>query len=116
MHLHFCLVICLCLSTVSGRHVEKSEKPFLSEDLVSRINSADSTWRAGPSKFDHWPKSSIRRLMGVHPDHFVQIKHVDPLIHDVPNDLPTNFDARQQWPNCQSIKEVRDQGRSVFIL
>jgi len=24
--------------------------------------------------------------------------------------LPDNFDARQQWPNCPTIKEVRDQG------
>lgn len=24
--------------------------------------------------------------------------------------LPDNFDARVQWPNCPTIKEVRDQG------
>lgn len=23
--------------------------------------------------------------------------------------LPENFDAREQWPNCESIKEIRDQ-------
>ena len=26
------------------------------------------------------------------------------------NDLPTNFDPRTQWPQCPSLKEVRDQG------
>lgn len=25
------------------------------------------------------------------------------------NDLPATFDSRTQWPNCGSIKEVRDQ-------
>ena len=25
-------------------------------------------------------------------------------------DLPAEFDAREKWPNCPSIKEVRDQG------
>ena len=25
-------------------------------------------------------------------------------------DLPAAFDAREQWPNCPTIKEVRDQG------
>lgn len=25
------------------------------------------------------------------------------------NDLPDNFDARDAWPKCDSIKEVRDQ-------
>jgi len=24
-------------------------------------------------------------------------------------DLPTNFDAREQWPNCQSLRAIRDQ-------
>jgi len=24
--------------------------------------------------------------------------------------LPDSFDARTQWPNCPTIKEVRDQG------
>lgn len=24
-------------------------------------------------------------------------------------DLPTTFDAREQWPGCDSIKEIRDQ-------
>jgi len=24
-------------------------------------------------------------------------------------DLPTNFDSREQWPKCDSIREVRDQ-------
>lgn len=23
--------------------------------------------------------------------------------------LPTNFDARQQWPNCPSVSQIRDQ-------
>lgn len=25
-------------------------------------------------------------------------------------DLPDTFDSRTQWPNCPTIKEVRDQG------
>ena len=23
--------------------------------------------------------------------------------------IPTNFDSREQWPKCASIKEIRDQ-------
>lgn len=26
------------------------------------------------------------------------------------DDLPDNFDSREKWSNCPSIKEVRDQG------
>jgi cathepsin B len=25
------------------------------------------------------------------------------------NGLPENFDSREQWPGCESIREVRDQ-------
>ena len=51
--------------------------------------------------------------MGVRPDYLEQHKLIEPLVHEVPKDLPDNFDAREQWPNCPTIKEVRDQGRSV---
>lgn len=26
------------------------------------------------------------------------------------DDLPENFDAREQWPHCPTIREIRDQG------
>jgi len=29
---------------------------------------------------------------------------------DAPADLPETFDAREHWPNCPTIREVRDQG------
>nr|CAD7392860.1 unnamed protein product [Timema cristinae] len=51
----------------------------------------------------------LRRLMGVHPDsrHFrLPVK-----IHSVENEqLPENFDSREHWPDCPTIKEIRDQG------
>jgi len=27
-----------------------------------------------------------------------------------PASLPDSFDARTQWPNCPTIREIRDQG------
>jgi cathepsin B len=48
--------------------------------------------------------------MGVRPEYFEQIKSYPTIEHEVPKDLPDNFDARDQWPNCPTIKEVRDQG------
>lgn len=29
---------------------------------------------------------------------------------DTPLNLPENFDARENWPHCPTIKEIRDQG------
>ncbi|CAF4657340.1 unnamed protein product, partial [Rotaria magnacalcarata] len=80
-------------------------------ELINEINAAQTTWKAAPSKFMTWSKESITRLMGVRPEYFEQHKLITPIQHEVPKGLPDNFDARDQWPNCQSIKEVRDQGR-----
>ncbi|CAF3450968.1 unnamed protein product [Rotaria socialis] len=111
MHFHHCLVIYLVLSAVIyGQHIENSEKGFLTEKFISEINEAQSIWKAERNNFKTWSKSSIKRLMGVLPGHYTQIKQLDILIHNVPNDLPDNFYARDQWPNCSTIQEVRDQG------
>jgi len=48
--------------------------------------------------------------MGVLPDYREQLKSMQKIHHDVPNAIPDTFDAREQWANCPSIKEVRDQG------
>jgi cathepsin B len=113
MLLRFCLIIYLALTIVNGR-ILKPKGPLLSSNLINEINSAQTTWKAGPSKFMSWSKEAIERLMGVHSDYYEQHKQLDVLEHEVPNDLPDNFDAREQWPNCPTLKEVRDQGRSVL--
>jgi len=111
MLLRICLAVCVALVVVNGR-VAKPNKPnkFLTDEFVNEINSAQSTWIAGPSKFISWPKRSIKRLMGVLPEYWEQHKSLTPIQHEIPNDLPDTFDARDAWPNCASIKEVRDQG------
>jgi cathepsin B len=88
---------------------------LLTQELIDEINAAQTTWKAGPSKFMLWPEKSVKRLMGVRPEYFEQHKLITPIEHEVPADLPDNFDARTQWPNCPSINEVRDQGRSVLF-
>jgi cathepsin B len=48
--------------------------------------------------------------MGVHPDaHQFRLPE---LVHSEGEvaDLPENFDARDQWPDCPTLKEIRDQG------
>lgn len=47
--------------------------------------------------------------MGVHPDAH---KFQEPLklFSEIRSDLPEEFDARKQWPQCPTITEIRDQG------
>jgi len=57
----------------------------------------------------------IRRLMGVHPDaHKFALpekqKVLGELYQATDKEIPEEFDARKEWPNCPTIGEIRDQG------
>jgi hypothetical protein len=85
----------------------------LSKSMIFFINEkANTTWKAGPSKFDDWSMASIKRLMGVPLEHMGHVSsNLNVVKHDLNiNDLPENFDSREQWPNCPTLQEVRDQG------
>ena len=110
MHFHLYLFVCFALSVVSSRNVRDSREYYITDEYIDQLNAAQSTWKAGPNKFQTWTKTSLKRLMGVLPGHAEKLKELDVLIHEVPNDLPVSFDSRDQWPNCPTIKEVRDQG------
>lgn len=59
------------------------------------------------------PQSYIRKLMGVHPDS-KNYRAAPRFWQSIRDDLPENFDARIQWPNCPTIQEIR--GDIVFSL
>jgi len=104
-----CLLV-VCLTHGISIERPKHERPLITSSFIDHINSVQSSWKAGPTKFQSWPLKSIKRLMGVRDGYLDRLKKIEPLVHDVPNDIPTSFDARENWPNCPTIKEVRDQG------
>ena len=87
-----------------------SKNIFLNQhDIIEEVNKAQKSWVAGHNKyFDGRTIEEIKNLMGtILPtplEHKLPIKDIEPL-----KDLPTEFFSATQWPNCQSIKEVRDQ-------
>lgn len=50
--------------------------------------------------------------MGVHKDAVQFLGPIKVYGEEEPirDDLPENFDAREKWPNCPTIGEIRDQG------
>lgn len=81
----------------------------LSKEFIESINKQQSSWKAGENFDENIPLSYFRHLMGVHPHskyHMPTVKIIE--LGD--SALPTNFDSRQQWPNCPTIREIRDQG------
>uniref|UniRef100_A0A1L8DPK1 Putative cathepsin l n=1 Tax=Nyssomyia neivai TaxID=330878 RepID=A0A1L8DPK1_9DIPT len=82
----------------------------LSKEFIDITNEKATTWRAGRNFPEDTSLTYIRGLMGVHPDadNFKLPQKL--LFQDEDDDLPEDFDARQQWPNCPTINEIRDQG------
>jgi cathepsin B len=75
---------------------------------IQEINEKATTWRAGHNhRFDDLSLGHVKNLLGAfrgeNPEK-LPMKDIK-----VMEDLPTNFDLREQWPQCQSLQEVRDQ-------
>jgi cathepsin B len=84
----------------------------LTNEMINHINfNANTTWKAAPTKFHSWSMQSIKRLMGVPLEVLPEITKELPIIeHKIINDIPDQFDPRDKWPNCPTLKEIRDQG------
>jgi len=88
------------------RQMANGIKP-LTREMTDFINSIDTTWKAGENFEYGYDVEHVKKLCGVLPG-----SHLFKLPEEtvaVPNDLPENFDARTKWPDCPSIKEIRDQ-------
>jgi cathepsin B len=83
----------------------------LSDELIYYINhEAHTTWTAGKN-FERTGMTiaGLKRKCGVIPEpNNEKLPYRD--LHDNIQDVPTEFDARKQWPNCSSIITIRDQG------
>lgn len=81
----------------------------LSDEFIRSVNEKAETWTAGRNFDEKTSMKYIGRLMGVHPD---SARFMNPIkFHEISDDddLPTEFDARVQWPDCPTIQEIRDQ-------
>ncbi|KAI8776959.1 cathepsin B, partial [Biomphalaria glabrata] len=88
---------------------------LLNDDQINYINNiAKTTWKAGRN-FNPLDVAHVKRILGV-PD----LQKSMYLTRQLPQktferrldsyEFPENFDPREKWPNCASLKEVRDQG------
>jgi len=77
------------------------------EAMINQINSnTKATWKAAKqSRWEGMDLSAIKRLMGTK----VPKENKPLLASNEKVDLPANFDSRTQWPNCTTIKTIRDQ-------
>jgi len=99
------LILLLGTVCVQGFH----QNHILSDHFIEKINQANSTWKAGRNFHPMTSHNYLRTLMGVHKD---AEKHMPPkkkMLLGV-EQLPETFDPREKWPECPTLKEIRDQG------
>ncbi|XP_050425326.1 cathepsin B-like isoform X1 [Adelges cooleyi] len=102
-HFHFSV-----LATTSKLRIVPKDP--LSDEFINHVNSIQNTWKAGRNFHPDTPMSNLRRLMGVHRENNNREKLESLLSYTKKTDLPEHFDSRKNWPNCPTIREIRDQG------
>lgn len=98
------VVLFFLTSLASARHVPHFAP--LSQDMISYINKINTTWTAGHN-FINADVSYVKKLCGTvlgGPKLKTRVSFAGAM------NLPDSFDSRTAWPNCPTIKEVRDQG------
>jgi len=85
----------------------------LGEHVKAVNNNPKSKWVAGVNeKFQSASRKEVQRLMGtvVDPEWTIKGAPYPDMPHVVTDDLPTDFDARTNWPTCSDvINTIRDQ-------
>jgi len=99
------LVILALFTVGSAFHFPKEIHPT-SQIMIDYINYLNTTWTAGKN-FDRVSLKFLRGMMGVHKDNHRY--RLPPIKHTLLVGLPESFDARDQWTNCPTIGQIRDQ-------
>lgn len=78
------------------------------ENIVTHINSLNSTWTAQVPKFEDL--DAVQKLLGVDIDEHLRLVDAMPEGESLNVDVPDNFDVRTNWPSCAAVTgDIRDQ-------
>lgn len=101
------LLVVLAVASSHANLADTESYRFFLEKMAVQINAMDTSWTAGHNAYwEGKDEKYVRGLMGA-------LKRAKPLPEKeiIPlKSIPDTFDSRLQWPNCPTIKEVRDQG------
>jgi len=100
--------VLLCVQvSVSINAALNLDRPAVTQEMIDLVNSKQTTWVAGHNKrFSESTLKHVKGLCGAFREvNRPPIKHITAEMA-----IPDTFDARQQWPNCPTINDIRDQG------
>lgn len=82
---------------------------LITQEQIDYINSLETSWKAGwNERFIGMSDDAIRGMMGVLTGGALDKKLPERFVR-VAKDLPENFDARKNWPDCPTMSDIRDQ-------
>lgn len=103
MILKYSLIQAILLATVSANY-------YLSDDFIDEINEKADTWEAGRNFQPDVSMSDVKKMLGLKTGPIDMKIDTQKYDEEELQDLPESFDAREAWPECETIKEIRDQG------
>ncbi|KAJ8931010.1 hypothetical protein NQ314_016131 [Rhamnusium bicolor] len=83
---------------------------ILSEEFIKSINEKATTWTAR-NNFDNYSTEQLNALVGVIGISRDPEQKLPLMVHTVRDGIPVEFDSRQVWPKCSSIRTIRNQGQ-----
>ncbi|XP_061563160.1 cathepsin B-like [Cololabis saira] len=96
----------LCTTAMVSIALGHTQLPVLSSEMADFINKANTTWMAGQN-FHKVDISYVKGLCGT----ILGGPRLPEVAHNIEGiKLPDSFDPRQQWPNCPTLQQIRDQG------
>jgi cathepsin B len=100
----------LVVATISTLPYCWAKTEILSDKFIESINQKRTTWVARRNFPEDTPMEQLKRLNGAldDPHHKYQVKLK---VHRVNvSAIPDTFDGRTYWSQCESLKDIRDQG------
>ncbi|XP_052866048.1 cathepsin B-like [Anopheles cruzii] len=85
------------------------QDPF-NDDFLRRVLARARSWKPDVNFRANIHYHAFRSLAGIGPSTTgfrVPIMHYD-YVYDI--DIPESFDSRDHWPDCESLREIRNQG------
>ena len=100
-------LIALFLFNINSQYLSEEQLNY-QRNLVSKINSLKTTWKA--ELYPHDIKPLLGVLLDPETNTFQKERLSIPKRNVTPiPDLPENYDLREQYPYCNSLFEIRDQ-------
>ncbi|PHT55301.1 hypothetical protein CQW23_03787 [Capsicum baccatum] len=107
-----CAFFILILQVAAENPISEAEDesaPILQESMVKHINeNAEAGWEAAFNpKLTNFTVSQFKGLLGELPATEGDLEAVPILTRPRPTPLPEEFDARDAWPQCSTIRDIR---------